>query len=246
MSDGPALFARFAYPPNALGYCGPSDVTLVQELVTAGEAGQELRHAITAFAGAWPYLELIASRTGRDPLDRAVVEAYWLGGALIDGVDTLDWGNSVDDRFRARAGFDWEQISTALNAGGLPTHAFHVFCIYPWVGLLHGGAVEQSMNVLQQCRIRWGRVVGKSNGTLLVDSEPLVWDGRQLVLGPTATESVEAPLDSALAVIETGDLVAMHWNYVCQAITEGQARALRMSQARHLAIANAGGLSADA
>ena len=23
--SGPSLFARFAYPPNALGYCGPDD-----------------------------------------------------------------------------------------------------------------------------------------------------------------------------------------------------------------------------
>ena len=37
------------------------------------------------FAGAWPYLELIAHGTGLDdPLDRRVVEAYWVGSPRLD------------------------------------------------------------------------------------------------------------------------------------------------------------------
>jgi hypothetical protein len=243
VNTGPALFFRFGYPPNALGYCGPSDATLVRQLVTSGDA--QLRHAITAFDGAWPYLELIAQRTEKDPLDAAVVEAYWLGSPLLDTIDHLSWGNSIDERFRARAGWDWSQISQALNAGGVPTHAFHVFCIYPWVGLLRSGAVDEALDVLERCRIRWGRVTGRSNGTLLVESQPLSWDGRRLQLGPQRVEAVDAPIDPALPEVTTGDLVAMHWNYVCQQITEGQLRLLRHYHDRHLAIANRAPISID-
>ncbi len=242
MTSGPLLFSRFAYPPNALGYCGPSDATFLAELVVAGEsASGDLRHVVTAFAGAWPYLELISASTGRDPLDPSVVEAYWLGSPLLDQVDPLKWGNSIDDRFRRRAGWDWDKISTALNAGGVPSHAFHVYCVYPWVGLLRSGAVEQALDVLDRCRIRWGRVVERANGTLLVRSQPLAWDGNRLHLGLERIESVEAPIDDGVMPIEDGDLVAMHWNYICQRLSETEYRYLRRSHDHHLSIANDAG-----
>ena len=235
IADGPRLFSRYAYPPNSLGYCGPQDVTLLPELAL-DEASGELRHAITAFAGAWPYLELIGGCTGRDPLDGEVVEAYWLGNSLLDGIDLLTWGNSVEERFRARAGWDWRQVSDALNAGGVPNHAFHVFCIYPWVGLLKAGKVDPALNVLDQCRIRWGRVREVSNGGLLVESQPLVWQDERLGLGEARMETVDAALDSEPP--SPGGIVAMHWNYACQTLTRPQAARLRRYHDHHLALAN--------
>jgi hypothetical protein len=239
MSDmsGTALFCRFAFPPNSLGYCGPSDPGLLKELVTGGDAArEEVTHVIPAFAGAWPYLELIASCTGRDPLHPAVVEAYWLGNTLLEEVDLLRMGNSVDERFRGRAGWDWQSVTDALNAGGKPTHSFHVFCIYPWVGLLQSGIVEQALDVLDRCRIRWGEVKGRVGDRLLVDSQLLAWDGARLGLSPGRLESVLPPVDDGR--IEVGDLVAMHWDYACQKITPQQYRTLRRYHDLHLAFAN--------
>ncbi len=243
MTSGPALFTRFAYPPNSLGYCGPADNSLLGELITAGEAAtQDLRKATTAFAGAWPYLQLIGQVTGHDPLDAAVVEAYWLGSPLLDRVDLLTWGNSSDDRFRSRAGFEWDKIEDGINAGGVPNHAFHVFCVYPWVGLLRSGVVEQSLQVLDRCRIRWGRVVGEVvEDRVLVSSAPLMWDGDRLWLGPDQLETVSVSIDPLAPVVESGDLVALHWDYVCDRITEGQLGYLQRNHERHLSIANSHG-----
>ena len=141
--SGSALFSRFAFPPNSLGYCGPSDTGLLKQVMVGGLSGlEEMTHIIPAFAGAWPYLELIGACANRDPLDPGVVEAYWLGNPLLDQVDLLMMGNSLDERFRHRAGWDWSAVSDALNAGGKPNHSFHVFCIYPWVGLLRSGSIE--------------------------------------------------------------------------------------------------------
>lgn len=244
MTEGPALFARFAFPPNALGYCGPEDMHILEELASGGgEAVGELRHAATAFAGAWPYLELIGHQLGRDPLDVEVVEAYWLGHRRIETVDTLDWGNSVSARFRDRAGWDWERVVDGLNAGGLPTHAFHVFCVYPWVGLLRGGAVDQALEVLDRCRIRWGTVVGPAEGRLAVQSRPLEWDGSHLALGPPRVEVVDPSIDPSVPAPEPGATVALHWNYICQPLDDLQLRALRHSHDHHLAITNRAGRS---
>src|ERR1035437_6641781 len=81
--SGPELFARYAYPPNELGYCGPAEPSALLE--AAAEGGQEslTAHLARQFEGAWPYLELIAGCNAVvDPLDRRVVEAYWIGNDL--------------------------------------------------------------------------------------------------------------------------------------------------------------------
>ena len=87
-TGGPLMFVRYAYPPNALGYCGPADFAAFREYAVAGVVDRGLVQLAQAFAGAWPYLELIAAGCGiGDPLDRRVVEAYWLGGELLDTID---------------------------------------------------------------------------------------------------------------------------------------------------------------
>ena len=98
---GPLMFVRYAYPPNSLGYCGPADFTAFREYAVAGVVDGGLVQLAQAFAGAWPYLELIAHGCDiSDPLDQRVVEAYWVGNELLDKVPLTDIGDSMQDRFR--------------------------------------------------------------------------------------------------------------------------------------------------
>jgi hypothetical protein len=236
--NGATLFAQFALPPNELGYCGPADASLIEELVIAGDAGlDELRHTAEAFAGAWPYLQLIGACNRLDPLDPAVVEAYWIGNGLLDNIDTLTWGNSLDERFRGRSGGDFAKITEALWHGGSPTHAFHVFCVYPWVGLLRSGIPGPALRVLDRCRIRTGRVIGIEGSRPIVESNQLTWDGQRLEIGSHLIESPSMPAgsDEQLAI---GDLVALHWDYVCQVLSIEQYVRLHVTQDQHLALAN--------
>ena len=234
---GPELFARFAYPPNSLGYCGPSDGSLIGELLQAGaEASEELRRVAGEFAGAWPYLELIGAISGHDPLDSTVVEAYWIGHPILSRMDKGTWGNSVDERFRQRAGWDWPQLADAIGRGGVPNHAFHVFCVYPWVGLLRSEIAEQALQVLDRCRIRWGKVVSVQGRNLEVHSRPLVWNGRELGLGPARQETVQVGVGGEFTA---GDDVALHWDFACGRLSSARLRRLRGWHNHHLAIANA-------
>jgi hypothetical protein len=77
-----------------------------------------------------------------------------------------------------------------LHSGAVPHHGFHVFGVYPWVGLLRTGAVDQALYVLNRCRIRWGRVVLVRDGEAVVSTRQLRWDGRCLALGGTQDETV--------------------------------------------------------
>ena len=75
------------------------------EQVAAHAEDGDLRRLVRGFEGTWPYLELIAGAAGfGDPLDRRVVEAYWVGNDLLDRDGPTAMGRSLDDRFRDRLG----------------------------------------------------------------------------------------------------------------------------------------------
>ena len=235
--SGPHLFARYAYAPNLLGYCGPHDAKLLTHLMEESTPPLgELASVVYQFDGAYPYLELIAAASGNHPLDQQVVEAYWTGNQLLGKVDTLLWGNSLDDRFRRRAGREWGTVEQAILFGGLPTHAFHVFCVYPWVGLLRSGAESPALEVLDRCRISWGVVVGMTNGEVMVRSRRLRWDEGQL--RPAAATIERFRLPSGFGRIGTGDAVWLHWATVCERLGSDRLAALRRYHDGHLAMAN--------
>ena len=87
MTAGPLLFARYAYPPNSLGYCGADETRTLLEYGDAGTSDGGLAELARTFEGAWPYLTLIADANRiADPLDPRVVQAYWVGNELLDHV----------------------------------------------------------------------------------------------------------------------------------------------------------------
>ena len=137
--DGALVFARFAFPPNERGYCGPDASAELLERAALGIGGPDLRALAQGFAGAWPYLELIAGANAiADPLDHRVVEAYWLGNALLERVPARAFADSLATRFGAQVRHR-DRLLAPLDVGAAPHHGFHVFGVYPWVGLLRGG-----------------------------------------------------------------------------------------------------------
>lgn len=238
---GALLFARYAYAPNELGYCGPPDHRAMLEYGAAGVTDRGLCELARGFGGAWPYLQLIAAANEiRDPLDHRVVEAYWVGNELLDRVDLVTFGNWLFERFRAPAGRGWQQLAETIPAGGTAHHSFHVFCVYPWLGLLGDGQGGEPLRILDQCRIRWGRVVSCVDGEAVVRSQPLRFTNRQLELGPPRVETATAAVDGLGFATDLcpGDWVSLHWRWVCDRLTLRQLRWLRVATTRTLAMAN--------
>ncbi|MDP2623103.1 MAG: DUF6390 family protein [Actinomycetota bacterium] len=239
MTSGPSLFARFAFPPNALGYCGPVDSTGLFEASSEG-ADPEIVAFATAFEGAFPYLQLIAAANGiADPLDAGVVEAYWIGNdLLIRGTPWL--GTSLDDRFRRRAGRKWGGIGAAIPAGAVPHHSHHVFGVYPWVGLLRSGRVEEPLQVLDRCRIRWGTVVAVESDRVLMSSRALGWDGSRIRLEDPGDEWAQWADGgrSPIAPPRPGETVAAHWDWVCDVLTPTRLHNLKAWTAHTLRLIN--------
>lgn len=236
MTGGGLRFARFAWPPNHLGHCGPAADQDLWRYATGAPVDAGLGELARGFDGAWPYLELLAGLAGlEDPLDARVVDAYWLGGDLLDRVDLEEWWRPLEDAFAGRLGGEWERLLGGAAAGGRPTHSFHVLCVYPWLGLLRCGVIEAPLRTLDQCRVRPASVVAVADSTATVRVRPLAWEGDRLVLAsPT-----EVVVDTGPAVgLAPGEIVALHWNRVCDRLDRRQADALAADTAHHLAVAN--------
>lgn len=239
---GPVLFARYAFPPNHHGYCGPPDHQGFFEHGVARTDNDGLRASAREFEGAWPYLELIAGATGlTDPLDRRVVEAYWIGSPRLDHLGVSAIGASMEERFRHKSGRLFPRLADGILAGGVPHHSFAVFCIYPWVGLLSDDRrAPQALTVLDKCRIRWGRVLSLQGDQVVVESQALTWDGRRLDYGAAEPETVIRSIDGVGMVGElaVGDWISLHWEWVCDKLTTSQVKFLRLYTQRHLDIVN--------
>ena len=234
--QGPLMFARYAYPPNALGYCGPAEAGDVAKAV-AGNDTDALRRLAREFAGAWPYLELIAGCNDLDdPLGRAVVEAYWVGNPLLDQVVPAALRNWSASKFRPGIGPHEERL-TAAAATGVAHHSFHVFAVYPWLGMLRAGRADPALNVLDQCRIRWGAVEEVAGGSAVVRSRGLRFDGHRLTLGAPRSEHVRMDAER-LADLRPGEAVSLHWDWVCERLTPTGLAALRSCTARNLEAVN--------
>ena len=132
-----------------------------------------------------------------------------------------------------------------MLAGGVPHHSFAVFCIYPWTGLLSDGRkAKQALTVLDRCRIRWGQVRAVAGDQVVVECRPLTWDGHRLAIGEPEQETVERSIDGIgmIEELQPGDWVSLHWEWVCDRLSERQVRHLRDYTLRHLRIVNEGNL----
>jgi hypothetical protein len=240
--SGPVLFARFAFGPNRLGYCGPDAAAELLGEATGSRDDRALHQLARGFDGAWPYLELIAASNGlTDPLDRRVVEAYWLGNDLLRRVPPGRFAASLDARFRPRIRTgEWRWLAGSIGFGAVPVHAFHVFDVFPRVGLLRTGAVDRALEVMDSCRVRWGRVLDRVGDRLVVEVAPLELRDGRLALGAPRPESVEAWRDGVGFVddVARGEMIAIHWSWACDRLSARQLTGLSSWTERQLDVAN--------
>jgi len=244
LPSGARLFARYAYAPNHLGYCGPADTAALFELAATGHTTADVAGIASRFTGAWLYLCVLAELTGiSDPLDARLVRAYWTGSSLLDGVDQARFGRMLLDRIgKAGARRYWAHLTAALLPEVSATHGFHVFGVYPWSRLLlapapgapgsHGdpaGPAAAALDVLDNCRIRWGRVMDARDDAATVRTRRLTWDGQALRLGEDIAEEVRLTRDGAAFVsgVKVGDWLAVHWNWACDRLAADELWHLR-------------------
>jgi hypothetical protein len=164
-----------------------------------------------------------------------------VGNPLLDRVGVTALGNSMDERFRRHVGRQFSMLAEGVVVGGVPHHSFHVFGVYPWVGLLSEDRIAgKALEVLDRCRVRWGKVDLVTGDQVLVRSRPLTWDGRTLGLGEPVVETARRSINGSGFVDELapGDWVSLHWDWVCDRLSPQQLTNLRHYSLRQLEITN--------
>lgn len=235
---GMVRFIHYGFMPNRLGYCGPDQNNLLFQYGVAGEADPGLPPVLTKFLGPLPYLRTIASAAGiSDIFDDRVVEAYWIGNSLLDHVNARE----LDSTLRARFGRElspklMEMVAGKVPQGARPHHSFHVFDVWRQVGRLEGNVLA----TMDNCRISWGRVTSVDGPNVRVDRQPLEMREGKLALGVVRPTSTQRLVEGKGFVHELapGDLVSLHWGWVCEKISAQQALALEHFTGQHLALAN--------
>ena len=178
-----------------------------------------------------------------DPLDPRVVEAYWVGNDLLSRVPPAALARHVRERFRGRLGSAAERIPSIVAAGAVPHHCFHVFALYPWLGLLRSGIVDEPLRVLDQCRTTPAVVLSVDGESATVLTEPLLWDDGRLRLGePEARRVRWRDGGRAFARPQMRELVSLHWDFVCDVLTPMSAARLAAVTQRVLTAVNADAL----
>lgn len=234
--DGPQLFARYAFMPNRLTYCGGDDNRALFDYCVARVSDPGLLGLLRQFSGAMPYLRLIAQCNSlADPFDPHVVEAYWLGNELLRGVEARALYDSLRERFAGRMkSSNLDLVLAKAPAGAHPHHSFHVLEVCPRSGW------QQALTFMDNCRISWGKIVSPNGATLTVDVRPLTLQGNELVLGHPDSRQIQRQLDGSGFVdsAQPGEWISIHWGWACQVLSTRQVTNLERWTQHHLRLAN--------
>jgi hypothetical protein len=232
---GYTLFARYAFPPNELGYCGPAD----SDVLLRGDNPAGVAAHAKQFDGAWPYLRAIADAAGTpDALDADVVRSYWVGGPHLNNVDPAALLERLRRAFRGQATGLLSEL--AQPQGSLAHHSFHVFVVYPWVRFLDRDPAT-ALKVLHNCQIRWGTVESVEDEHAVIATRPLTFGGGILALGEPGSERVRWSKDgvSLIAPPAPGDVVSAHWDWACGVLADDECAALAEATQTTLDLVNA-------
>lgn len=230
---------RYSHPPNSFHYCGPERQRDVLAYATGTQADQGLSEILSGFETLYKYLTFIAGENRiRDAFDPRVVSAYWLGNGLLLRARYRAMERHLTETLNLKKTLAPRQFSGLISKLdlGVPHHSFHVLNVFRRTG---HAAIPHTLETMDSCRISWGMVVSgaRQNGSglhIVVKTRPLVYADGRLALGAPVIKTAI----SVNGIGKPGDMVTLHWGYVCDAITAGELANLRYFTDLSIAAAN--------
>jgi len=156
-----------------------------------------------------------------------VTEAYWIGNSLLESVSLSDFFEFSHRGLASKgkkAGNKEEMKSLFRELGPLakPHHTFYVLGMYARSSP-KSGSEAKLLELMDSCRISWGRVLEVRAKTLLVRRPSLTLDQDRLGLSPPDEKEVRYdPEIPAFSAVRKGDLVSVHWNFASERLSPRQ------------------------
>lgn len=239
--EGVLRCSRYSFGPNRLHYCGPDANAEIRGFIEDGKSDIGLELLLRQFKTLYPYLKYIAEENGiKDPFDKRVVEAYWLGNGLLEKIQKRKLHDFLIDNLRVKDRFNNKEFAwlrEKIDMGALPHHSFHVLNIWQQKG--HSDALENLIR-MDECRISSGLVVSADGSKIVVKTEPLIYVGGKFALGEPILKTLIRRLESEYDIeqIKPGQIVSIHWSVPCEIITKKQEAILRKFTLKSIDFAN--------
>ncbi len=234
MTDGAVRFARYAVPPNSLGYCGVDEPDALVQLASARTAPADLRHLIRQFTGALPHLtEIARANHRRDVFGAAVIEAYWVGNRLLRHTHPERWADGLGQPELSAGAM---RLLRALF-GDTPDDAWQHHSYQVFGSMRRRTEFPDRLQAMDQCRIGWGCVERVEPGRLWIRRAPLLEGPGGVSLGAACVVSVRLPPPglSNLAGVRPGAWVSTHWGWACERLSTAEVRNLAWATRHNLA-----------
>lgn len=222
--------AKYAFMPNFLTYCGPDKNKVLFEYCSRNYFEPNLQHILSEFEVMYPYLKLIAQNNKiRDEFDPRVVDAYWLGNNFTENVEIKNLYRHFTEDKNLKGKLKKEFVLKVLGFIpdlAKPHHNFHVMNIWLRAGKLN---IKHTLKSIDECRISWGIVKKLNKSKIIIDFQPLQFLGDQLVIGKNIDREVMTQFNDQGFVkdLKIGDIVTVHWGWVCEKISEQQLKNLQ-------------------
>ena len=229
----------YSFGPNRLHYCGPDANKEMFDYLKEGLSNPGLEVLLRKFETLYPYLKKIAwSNDIKDPFDERVVEAYWIGNELLDGVSKKElYQNLLEDHGLKKklTPKEFSRLKEKIDEGALPHHSFHVFNIWKRTGHMQ---VPHTLESMDECRIGWGKTTEIDGPYITIKTRPLKFLENKLALGEETTRRIVRRLDNQLDDIKKGDIITVHWGSPCEIITKKEALMLERFTLLSIRLAN--------
>jgi len=223
------LESRFSLAPNSLGYCGQKSAVAKFKKCISKNKCDGVREELKNFIVLYPYLKTLSKILKKPFSSYPVIESYWLGNDELKKAKLKDYSLLLDSF--AKQGvpeFFVEELKAKKPKKFIPNHLFHILFI--GVGKA-SGAVPFNLESINNCMIRWGKVIKLNKKEAIVNLNSLKKKGKN---GYALTQiKAQIPFDSKFTPhLKVGDTVAVHWNLVVKILTSLEERNLHFWSGR--------------
>lgn len=230
--DGLKLAFSFSSPPNQKGLCGPKKLGKKYE-----NDKRWMKSILKKFYVPYSYLSLIADANGLNPFDYEVVEAFWIGNKMLEGIRAEDIACMIEKKFTGPGMLSEKRalfLSSNLPPFVYPHHSFHVF----YIGSV-SGVLKRNEKQLDMCRVAWGKVVEAKEKEAKVMYKPILMDreSRSISLSRKMREAIWGVGDFCNP-FEAGDFVASHWGEIATRLEKGKEKCLQKYTLINIKLAN--------
>jgi hypothetical protein len=232
-NSGLFLHASYTFMPNSLGFCGPDDRGSILRHLQTRKEDEKLFSTLKDFEAAYPFIRMIGEANRKNPFDAKVTEAYWIGNELLRKVPKARFYSfALNELSKAKPGIksnggEIRALFRNSRFHAIPHHTFYV--INTATNVLSGKhyssaeGAKKLGEIMDNCRISWGKVVKVQKDGLVVRYQPLLIKENSLRLGGHSLKEVKydpeiIPFNS----VKEGDSVSMHWNFACQILSKNQ------------------------